>query len=96
MASDEKLTKVHVELPNNPAMGGESMWAVDLGGDLYELHCGVSFISVPRDIRHRSARVAYITSRDARWRAHAGGGRPNLLRRQGEGSAADPLGSIAY
>jgi hypothetical protein len=34
---DEKLTKVHVELPNHWATGGESMWAVDLGGDLYEL-----------------------------------------------------------
>ena len=37
MATDENLTKVHVDLPNNPAMGGESMWAVDLGNDLYEL-----------------------------------------------------------
>ena len=37
MASDAKLTKIHVELPNNPGMGGESMWAVDLGDDLYEL-----------------------------------------------------------
>ena len=37
MPPDEKLTKVHVELPNNPDLGGESMWAVDLGNDLYEL-----------------------------------------------------------
>jgi uncharacterized protein DUF4265 len=37
MPPDEKLTKVHVELPNNPDLGGESMWAVDLGDDLYEL-----------------------------------------------------------
>jgi hypothetical protein len=37
MTDDEKLTKVYVDLPNHWAAGGESMWAVDLGGDLYEL-----------------------------------------------------------
>ena len=37
MASNESLTKVHVDLPNNPDMGGESMWAADVGSDLYEL-----------------------------------------------------------
>ena len=37
MEQDEKLTKVHVDLPHHWATGGESMWAVDLGGDLYEL-----------------------------------------------------------
>jgi len=34
---DEKLTKVHVDLPHHWATAGESMWAVDLGGDLFEL-----------------------------------------------------------
>ena len=34
---DENLTKVHVELPDHWATGGESMWAAHLGGDLYEL-----------------------------------------------------------
>lgn len=29
--------KVHVDLPNHWATGGESMWARELGGDLYEL-----------------------------------------------------------
>jgi hypothetical protein len=37
MDEDPKLTKVHIELPNHWATGGESMWAVDLGNDLYEL-----------------------------------------------------------
>ena len=37
MTADEKLTKVHLDLPNHWATGGESMWAVDLGDDLYEL-----------------------------------------------------------
>jgi hypothetical protein len=37
MEEDENLTKVHIELPNHWATGGESMWAADLGDDLYEL-----------------------------------------------------------
>ena len=37
MNEAEKLTKVCVDLPNHWATGGESMWAVDLGDDLYEL-----------------------------------------------------------
>jgi hypothetical protein len=37
MAAEENLTKVHIDLPNHWAIGGESMWAVDLGEDLYEL-----------------------------------------------------------
>lgn len=37
MADDEHLTKVHINLPNHCATGGESVWARDLGGDLYEL-----------------------------------------------------------
>lgn len=35
--ADEKLTKVHVDLPNHWATSGESMWAAELGDDLYEL-----------------------------------------------------------
>ena len=34
---DDQLTKVHIELPHHWAIGGESMWARDLGGDLYQL-----------------------------------------------------------
>lgn len=37
MAEDEKLTKVHVDLPNHWATSGESVWACDLGGDIYEI-----------------------------------------------------------
>src|SRR5689334_3280740 len=32
------LTKVHVDLPNHWAVGGESMWARPLGGSAYEIH----------------------------------------------------------
>lgn len=38
MVNQEKsLTKVHIDLPNHWATGGESMWALPLGGDLYEI-----------------------------------------------------------
>ncbi len=35
--NEENLTKVHVDLPNNEDVGGESLWAEDLGGDLYRI-----------------------------------------------------------
>jgi hypothetical protein len=31
------LTKIRVELPNHPNVGGESMWALTVGEDVYEL-----------------------------------------------------------
>ncbi|MCG7947293.1 MAG: DUF4265 domain-containing protein [Candidatus Thiodiazotropha taylori] len=34
---EENLTKVHVDLPNSEEVGGESLWAEDLGGDLYRI-----------------------------------------------------------
>jgi Domain of unknown function (DUF4265) len=34
---EESLTKVYIDLPNHWATGGESMWALPLGGDLYEI-----------------------------------------------------------
>lgn len=38
MANEEgSLTKVHIDLPNHWATGGESMWALPLGDDLYEI-----------------------------------------------------------
>jgi hypothetical protein len=37
MDRDENLTKVHIDLPNHWATGGESLWVLDLGDDLYEL-----------------------------------------------------------
>lgn len=36
--SEEKLEKIYIDLPNNEAVGGESMWAKPLGDDLYEIH----------------------------------------------------------
>ncbi len=34
---DDSLTKVHIDLPNHWATGGESLWALPLGDDLYEI-----------------------------------------------------------
>ena len=34
---EESLTKVWIDLPHHWATGGESMWALPLGGDLYEI-----------------------------------------------------------
>lgn len=36
-AENEPLTKVHINLPNHWATDGESLWAMPLGNDLYEL-----------------------------------------------------------
>lgn len=36
-SSSENLVKVHVDLPNNWATSGESMWATDLGNNRYRL-----------------------------------------------------------
>jgi Domain of unknown function (DUF4265) len=33
----ETLTKVHIDLPNHFATGGEAMWAAQVGSDEYEL-----------------------------------------------------------
>jgi len=37
MDKSEELTKVHIDLPNHWATGGESMWAAQVGPDLFEL-----------------------------------------------------------
>lgn len=34
---ESSLTKVHIDLPNHWATGGESVWALPLGDDLYEI-----------------------------------------------------------
>jgi hypothetical protein len=34
---EESLTKIYIDLPNHWATGGESLWALPLGGDLYEI-----------------------------------------------------------
>ena len=34
---EENLIKVHVDLPNNEEVGGESLWAENLGNDLYRI-----------------------------------------------------------
>jgi hypothetical protein len=34
---ENALTKVHVDLPNHWATGGESLWALPLGNNLYEI-----------------------------------------------------------
>jgi len=35
--NDEKLVKVHLDLPNNEDVGGETFWAENLGNDLYRI-----------------------------------------------------------
>ncbi len=37
MVEGERLTKIHINLPHHWGTGGESMWAAELGGDLYGL-----------------------------------------------------------
>ena len=37
MVEGERLTKIHIDLPHHWGTGGESMWAAELGGGLYEL-----------------------------------------------------------
>ena len=37
MSDSDGLTKVLVDLPNGNAVGGESLWAVELGADRFEL-----------------------------------------------------------
>ena len=34
---EDSLTKVHIDLPNHWATGGESLWALSMGEDLYEI-----------------------------------------------------------
>ena len=40
--SEETLVKIHIDLPHHWAIGGESMWAEDLGNDHYRI-CNVPF-----------------------------------------------------
>ncbi|MEP5943149.1 MAG: DUF4265 domain-containing protein, partial [Balneola sp.] len=35
--SDERLTKIFIDLPNHWAIGGEALWAEPLGNDLYKI-----------------------------------------------------------
>ena len=35
--SEDNLTKIHLDLPRNEEVGGESFWAENLGDDLYRL-----------------------------------------------------------
>ena len=34
---EENLTKIHIDLPNNEDVGGESLWAEKLGNDLFRV-----------------------------------------------------------
>lgn len=50
--SNEDLEKVHIDLPNHWAIGGESLWATPLGSDLYRIEnvpffaYGLNFLDV--------------------------------------------------
>ncbi len=48
--SDEQLTKVHIDLPDHWATGGESLWARQLGDDRF------------RDVREVRARLDKLES----------------------------------
>jgi hypothetical protein len=37
MDNNEELVKIHVVLPDNETIGGECLWAKQLGNDLYEI-----------------------------------------------------------
>lgn len=53
MASDDP-TKIHIDLPNHWAIGGESFWATNLGNDRYRLEnvpfyaYGLNFLDIVR------------------------------------------------
>jgi hypothetical protein len=59
MDDTEELTKVHIDLGDNPDSGGEAMWAKALGRDLYELRnipfhaYDLNFLDVVRAIAPR-------------------------------------------
>ena len=50
--STENLEKIHIDLPNHWAIGGESMWATPLGNDLFRIEnipffaYGLNFLDV--------------------------------------------------
>ena len=50
--SEESLVKIHIDLPNHWAVGGESMWATALGDDLFRIEnvpfhaYGLNFLDV--------------------------------------------------
>ena len=52
--TEENLTKLHIDLPNHWATGGESLWAEELGSDLYRIRnvpffaYGLNFYDVVR------------------------------------------------
>lgn len=54
MTDEEALTKIRVDLPNHWGAGGESMWALRIADDLYELRnvpffaYGLNFLDVVR------------------------------------------------
>jgi hypothetical protein len=37
MAGEEKMVKIHIDLPNHRRINGESMWALPLGADRYQV-----------------------------------------------------------
>jgi Domain of unknown function (DUF4265) len=52
--SEENLIKLHIDLPNHWAIGGESLWATSLGNDLYRIEnvpffaYGLNFLDIVR------------------------------------------------
>lgn len=50
--NEDKLEKIHIDLPNHWAIGGESFWATPLGDDLFRLEnvpfyaYGINFLDI--------------------------------------------------
>jgi len=70
--ADEALTKIHLDLPLHWGTGGESLWAEDLGGDLYRVRnvpfyaYGLNFADVVRatsDQPHLKPEVREVVER---------------------------------
>ena len=64
--SEEGLEKIHIDLPNHWAIGGESMWAEPLGDNLYQIEnvpfyaYGLNFHDIVRAIPESADRQPEI------------------------------------
>jgi hypothetical protein len=63
---EEGLEKIHIDLPNHWAIGGESMWATPLGNDLFKVEnipfyaYGLNFHDIVRAIPDSEGQISEI------------------------------------
>lgn len=68
MAGRDGLVKIHVDLPNHPATGGESMWAKPIADDLYRLEnvpfyaYGLNYLDVVKAVPQTTEAVPEIVA----------------------------------